>query len=389
MRRKLVRVTTVPGSIRTLLRGQLKYMSQEYEVIGVASSLPEGDLERAAEEQNARGYPIKMTRKITPFKDLRAILILYSILKKEKPFFIHSHTPKAGLVAMISGWLAGVPHRLHDSVGLPLFEARGFKRTVLIWVEKLIYFFATRVYPNSRNMMEYLVEHKYASAKKMKFLGSGSSNGVDTTLFDRKAINHEEKDELRRSLGIKEKDFTFIFVGRMVRDKGLNELLSVTERFNQEGYKIKLILVGNQEPDLNPISEKSQKILSTNPAVIAAGHQRDVRPFMAISDALVFPTYREGFPNVPMEAGSMELPGIVTDINGCNEIVTDGVNGLIIPIKDEEALYKAMKTLMDNPNLAKSMGEASRPLMKSNYERQHVWDAILEEYKSLEDLSFS
>ena len=384
MRSKLVRVTTIPGSIRTLLRGQLQYMSQRYDVIGVASTKPEGDLLKAVEEQNARGYAIKMTRKITPFQDLRAIFILYRILRKERPLFIHSHTPKAGLIAMISGWLAGVPHRLHDSVGLPLFEAKGLKRKILVLVEKTIYFFATRVYPNSKNMMDYLVTHGYAPENKFKFLGQGSSNGVDTQLFDPNAFSPDEKNELKKTLGIRPEDFTFVFVGRMVRDKGLNELFTVVDKLTQAKKNIKLILVGSQEPELNPISEKSQQILDSNPAIIAVGRQRDVRPYMAVSDALVFPTYREGFPNVPMEAGSMELPAIVTDINGCNEIITDGVNGLIIPIKDEEALLQAMVTFLNDPEGAKAMGKASRPIMTAKFERREVWKDILEEYRSLE-----
>ncbi len=145
----------------------------------------------------------------------------------------------------------------------------------------------------------------------------------------------------------------------------------------------KLLLVGPEERELDPISDKSLKILENNKQIISVGWQEDVRPFLAISDVFVFPSYREGFPNVVMQAGAMELPSIVTNINGSNEIIEEGVNGLIIPVKDRDSLYLKMRLLLDNPALRKRLAKPARQIIIDRYEQKFVWSELLKEYVSL------
>jgi glycosyltransferase involved in cell wall biosynthesis len=383
---KLIRLTTVPLSLQYLLRGQPRYMSAFFEVLCVSSG-PAKDLEEVAKREGVKVQEVKMTRQITPFKDLKSVWKLYKLFKKEKPTIVHTHTPKAGIVGMLAANLARVPVRLHTVAGLPLMEAQGLKRFVLDTVEKLTYTFATKVYPNSKGLEEFILSHRFTNESKVKMIGNGSSNGIDTIFFNPSLYTEDTKQELRAQLGIGEKDFVFVFVGRLVSDKGINELVKAfnwltSQPINRKTH-YKLLFVGPFETELDPLQDQTLNEIQSNPTIITTGFQPDVRPYFAISNALVFPSYREGFPNVVMQAGAMGLPSIVTDINGCNEIIEDGKNGLIIPPKDAKALQEKMLKLMQDEQLYKHLASNSREMITSRYEQKLVWEALLQEYKQL------
>ena len=380
--KKLIRITTVPLSLDKLLSGQLKFMGSFYNVIAVSSG---GEaLNKIAKKESVEVFPVEMTRKITPFQDIKAVWKLYRFLKREKPFIVHTHTPKAGIVGMLSAKLAGVPNRLHTVAGLPLLEAKGNKRKILDLVEKLTYSCATNVYPNSFGLEKIILDNKYCDSEKLKVLANGSSNGIDTAFFNPDLIGNDQKSSMRQSLNIQEDDFVFIFVGRLVSDKGITELVRAFDNINKEISKTKLLLVGPLEPELDPLSPETEKTIQLNEAIITVGYQNDVRPYFGIADVLTFPSYREGFPNVVMQAGSMGMPCIVSDINGCNEIIVDNNNGLIITVKSTEKLEEAMRKLLDDLNLRAQMQLNSRKRILENYEQKVVWEAILKEYKDLE-----
>ncbi|WP_106794556.1 glycosyltransferase family 4 protein [Aquimarina sp. Aq78] len=379
---KIIRVTTVPISLGKLLQGQLKFMSQYYDMIGI-SGKGEGQLDVVSKNEEVRVIPVEMTRKITPIKDLKAVYRLYKVFKKEKPQIVHSHTPKAGTLSMLAAKLAGVPHRLHTIAGLPLLEATGAKRILLDTVEKATYACATKIYPNSSGLNDIIITNKYTSPKKLKVIANGSSNGIDTSFFDPGLYAEEENLKLSESLGIKSTDTVIIYVGRLVKDKGIHELIDAFKKLNTASATAKLLLVGTYEKDLDPLLPETEEEINTNPDIIMVGWQNDVRPYFAISDVLAFPSYREGFPNVVMQAASMGLASVVTDINGCNEIVTDGVNGKIIPVKDTELLFKNLKMLVEDKAQRDTLAANARESITSRYERKVVWEALLEEYRAL------
>jgi len=380
--KKLIRITTVPISLDKLLSGQMKYMSSFYDVTAVSSDPPA--LDKIAEKEGVKVFSVEMTRKITPLQDLKAVFKLAAFLRKEKPLIVHTHTPKAGLVGMMAAKMAKVPHRLHTVAGLPLLEAKGKKRQLLDRVEKFTYRCATKVYPNSYGLLEIIKKNNYCRPEKLKVLANGSSNGIDTKHFSNAHFSAEANAALKKSLRISDTDIVFIFVGRLVSDKGLNELAKAFEPLHAKMPQVKLLLVGNFENDLDPLSEATMKIFNQNHGVISAGYQNDVRPYFAISDALIFPSYREGFPNVVMQAGAMDLPAIVSNINGCNEIINEGVNGNIIPVKDAEAIYKAMEKMAVDVAYREKLTTNARNLIVTRYEQQVVWDAIREEYLNFE-----
>ena len=313
-----------------------------------------------------------MSRKITPIKDLRALWSFYKFCKKEKPTIVHSHTPKAGIIGMLGAKLAGVPIRLHTVAGLPLMEATGLKRKLLNFVEKLTYRCATKVYPNSKGLYDFIIKEKFTHPEKLKVIGKGSSNGIDTDFFNPNSLRIKDKEALRRSLNISHEDFVYIFVGRLVGDKGINELVMAFNELDQPNTR--LLLVGKQEPELDPLLPKTLHLINNNPDIITVGFQHDVRPYFGIADCLVFPSYREGFPNVVMQAAAMQLNAIVSDINGCNEIISHEENGLIVAVKDENALANAMQTLLTDAGLRQQMKEQARPRIVENYRREYIWE---------------
>lgn len=378
---KLIRITTVPQTLAVLLKKQLQFMSAYYNIVAVSSNKVK--LEIFKESSGISVHPIEMTRKITPLKDILALRNLVIFLRKEKPLIVHTHTPKAGILGMIAAYLAGVPIRMHTVGGLPLLEERGIKRKVLDLVEKLTYHFATNVYPNSYNLKDIILENKYCDKSKLKVIGNGSSNGIDTSYFNPNLFTEDFKTKFRTSLGLKPENFVFCFVGRMVKDKGINELVSAFKSLNQANTK--LILVGPYERDLDPVDKETETEIENNPSIIWVGFKPDVRPYLAISNVFVFPSYREGFPNVVMQAGAMNLPCIVSNINGCNEIIEMGKNGIIIPVKNSIKLKEAMEELLFNSVLLARMIEASRLVIVSRYEQQFILNELLKEYNQLQN----
>ncbi len=380
--KKIIRITTSSGSLKGLLKGQLGFMSKHYEMIGIASG--EKNLSLVSEIEGVRTIHLNMTRTISPFKDVIAVYKLYKILKKEKPFLVHTHTPKAGIIGMLASKLARIPNRLHTVAGMPLLIATGLKRKVLDAVEKLTYSCATLVLPNSLSMQDIIIDNKYTKKDKLKVIGKGSSNGIDTTIFNPELFTDQEKQKLKKTLNITADDTVFVFVGRIVKDKGINELVNAFVKLLESHPKCKLMLIGPYETSLSPLDNKTNHLIETTSNILNVGRLADVRLHLAISDVMAFPSYREGFPNAVLEASAMQLPAIVTNINGCNEIITEHKNGLIIPIKDENSLYNAMIYMVEHPEKRHEMTKNSRRNVVDNYQRSYIWNELLKLYKSLE-----
>lgn len=384
MKAKLIRITTIPLSLKLLLKGQHRFMSKHFEVIGVSSFGKE--LDEVKNDEEIEVIAIDMSRQITPGKDIKSLWDTYKLIKKEKPQIVHTHTPKAGIVGMLAAKMAGVPLRLHTVAGLPLMEVTGAKRKILEFVEKLTYASATNVYPNSQGLFDYILKHNYTHKYKLKVIANGSSNGIDTSFFSPEQITGEKKQLLKQELNIEDTHFVFVFVGRLVGDKGINELIKAFSLLNKTHnlqYQPKLLLVGPQEQELDPLEQDTLEEIKNNPDIISVGFQKDVRPYFAISDALVFPSYREGFPNVVMQAGAMGLPSIVSNINGCNEIIIEDRNGVIVPAKNSEKLKEAMTRMISDVDYYHQLKMNARPMIQSRYEQSVVWDALLSEYNKL------
>ena len=377
----LIRTTTIPGSMRTLLTGQLKFMSSYYDVVAVTSGGPIYD--QMLEEQGVRGYVVPFTRKTFSIgADIKAFFKLIKIFRKEKPFIVHSHTSKDGLLCMVAAWLCRVPHRLYTIAGLA--DLGGMRGRLLDLAEWVTFACATGLYPNSKNMMDIYLKKGMFKASKAKVLLNGSSNGIDVDYFSEDQIANETVAAIRNQFNCKPDTMMFVFIGRVTGDKGVNELIQAFGMLSKGQYvDAKLMIVGSYEKELDPVAPETQNEIETNGNIVFAGFQSDVRPYILAADALILPSYREGMPNVVMQAGALNRPCIVTNINGSNEIIIEGKNGNIVPRKDAQALYQMMKAYCNDRDKVKEMGRNARELIVTRYRRQDLWDAMLKEYQSL------
>ncbi|MDA9294652.1 glycosyltransferase family 4 protein [Flavobacteriaceae bacterium] len=377
--KKLIRITTVPISLEKLLENQARFFKKYYSVTLVSAQKEQ--LEALAKEQGVAYFPLEMTRKITPLHDLRCLLQLVRFLRKEKPHIVHSHTPKAGIIGMLAAYIARVPVRMHTVAGLPLMEAKGIKKRILFAVERLTYRCATHVYPNSKGLMDFIQKKHLAEKTPLQIIGKGSSNGIDTGHFNADSISDQELIKCQKKWTFAQDDFVFLFIGRLVGDKGINELVAAFEKLSSKLPKAKLLLVGPQEPTLDPLAKSTINAIDQNPRIISTGYQQDVRPFLKMAQVFVFPSYREGFPNVVLQAGAMGVACIVSDINGCNEIIENEVNGLVVPPKQILPLVEKMQALYEDAEKHTIFIERTQSLITANFERAQYWKLLLAEYQ--------
>lgn len=376
---RILRCITSSGSYG-LLAGQLCFLKQHgYEVIGV-SGAPIERSEKASEREGIRTIVVPdLVRPISIGNDLKALLELIRVIRKERPDIVHANTPKGSLLGMMAAWWCRVPHRIYLVTGLRFETATGTFRWLLKTMERITCACATKVIPEGEGVKKTLIREKITK-KPLQKIHNGNINGIDLQYFSRTPEIQATAQELRVQIG---GDFIFVFIGRIVRDKGMIELVDAFERLNQEHPSCRLLLVGSAEPELDPLPEPTSKKIESNPNIYQAGWQTDVRPWLVASDAFAFGSYREGFPNVVLQAGAMGLPSVVTDINGCNEIIIEGKNGYIVPKQDSEALYQGMKKLYEDRTKTKEMSEVAREMIATRYKQEDVWQATREMYQSL------
>ena len=374
---KILRTTTVPGSLNNFCRGLLRELTVEgYEVVAVSSPGPA--MEEIAEREGVRTIAVPMYREISPLNDLKSLLGLIKVFRKEKPTMVHSMTPKAGLLSMMAAWVCRVPVRLHTFTGLVFPTSTGLKQKILIFTDRLTCACATHIVPEGEGVKNDLINYGITK-KPLKVLGYGNVRGIDLKRFDPELPEVKAEAEKIRKDGV----FTFVSIGRLVGDKGINELVEAFKRLNERYPDTRLILIGSEERELNPLRDETIAEIENNPAIEAVGRQSDVRPWLLASDTLVHPSYREGFPNVVIEAGAMGLPSIVTDINGSREIIIEGKNGTIVPSKDIAALETAMEKFIKERELTKAMASKARNMAANRFEQGFVHKCLRDYYKEI------
>lgn len=372
--KKIIRTVTVPQSIGFFEEVMVRLNEDGYKIVVVSSPGKEMDVFRERHPQELT-IEVPMERHISLLKDLKALWLMIKVMHNEKPYMVHSMTPKAGLVSMISAMLTGVPVRIHTFTGLVWPTTTGLKRIILMATDWLTCVCATHIIPEGQGVLNDLKNHGICH-KPMKVLGYGNVKGVDMERFNPARFTNVKKNE---------SIFRFIFVGRIVGDKGVNELVEAFVRLNKEYPKTQLTLVGNYEDNLDPLKPEAQKLIVTNPCIDACGpkYSDDLLVEYIKSDCFVMPSYREGFPNTVMEAGAMGLPAIVTDINGSREIIIHGENGLIVPSKDADALYAAMKQMLVDTSARENMAAKARPLIESRFEKSFVQECLIKFYEDI------
>lgn len=373
MGKKIIRCATIGMSLNIFCKDILTELkAQGYDVVALSS--PDNDLKELAQREQVRTIGVPMERRISLFKDLRSLWQLIKVFRKENPDMVHSMTPKAGLLCMIAAWLTRVPVRMHTFTGLVWPTSTGLKRQILMMTDRITCACATHVIPEGQGVLNDLAAH--ITSKPMKVLGYGNIRGIDLSYWDRASLKKEDP-------------FTFLFVGRIVGDKGINELVSAFAklgvRSEESGIHCRLVLVGMYENELDPVSAETRRMIDTMPEIEVVGPQYgdDLKAWYANADCFVFPSYREGFPNTVIEAGAMELASIVTDINGSREIVVDGETGVIIPSKDADALLVAMTWMMEHDEERRAMGRKARKVVAERFEQGFVREQLYRFYREV------
>lgn len=376
MKKKVIRTATIPLSLKTFLNGSIELMMDKYDLVLISS--PEEELSELHEKYGVKTIGVSMERRMSIAKDVKSLFSLIKVFYKEKPFMVHSMTPKAGLLCMIAAWVARVPRRVHTFTGLVWPTANGLSRKILMATDKITCACATHVIPEGEGVKNDLQNH--ITKKPMKVLGYGNVRGVDMDYWK------VTPEILAQSSYIKDNNkFTFVFVGRLVGDKGINELIEAFARLSSEKENVRLFLVGPTEDEVDPLKPITWDRIKSIPSIVKIGPVwgDDILKYYAASDCFVFPSYREGFPNTVLEAGAMGLPSIVTDINGSREIINNGENGIIIPPKNVDELYEAMLKMLEDDDMRKNMATNARPMIESRFEQSFVRKCLFDFYDEI------
>lgn len=374
---KFLIVTTIPSSLG-FFKGQIKILKKGFDV-EVLSSGGKG-LDTFCESEDVLGHVVEMEREISIFKDLRSFINMLRKLNELKPFCVHGNTPKGALISMMAAWFLRVPKRIYYIHGLRYEGTQGFKRNMLIFMEKLTCFFASDIFVVSNGILN-TVKNEGITNKTINLIYNGSINGLDTKKYSLDALAGVPC--VRREYNIPEDFMVLGFVGRLVNDKGVNNLVKVFSELNKKHTKIHLLLVGRIELTVDPISEWTQNEIKCNKNISYVGFQSDVRPFLKAMDVFVFPSFREGFGISLMEALAMEIPCVSSNITGCNEIIQDGINGFLVEPRNNEDLYTKIEVLIENQDIYKLMKINSRKSVVQRYEQNKLWDETLIKYNKV------
>jgi glycosyltransferase involved in cell wall biosynthesis len=375
---RLVHLTTVPMSLR-FLTGQPPYMSERgFEVQAISS--PGVELQGFSQREGVQVHAIRMERRISPLRDLVALLRIWRTLRSLRPSIVHAHTPKAGLLGMIAARFARVPVRIYHLHGLEFETRTGFLRWLLRFTDWIACALANRVLCVGRSTREGAIAEGICARQKIHLLGGGSINGVDTERFF--PPDPASRHAARAALGLSDQALVVGFVGRVVREKGIVELANAWRVLRDEFPHIRLLLVGPVEAR-DPVPKEVLERLRSDPRVIIRGLDWETPRLYAAMDMLVLPTYREGFPVTLLEAGAMGLPVVATRIPGCVDAVVDGVTGTLVPARDASPFAAAIRRYCANAELRRSHGREARVRILQHFRQETLWAATAEEYRAL------
>ena len=361
------------------LRGQITFMrSRGFEVRAVSS--PGKALAEFAEQEGAEGVAIPMTREISPGRDMGALRALRKVLRQIRPAIVHSHTPKGGLLGMCAAWLARVPVRVYHLRGLPFVTATGKRRALLRMTERVACRLAHRVICVSHSVRQVVIDDGLCPPDKIIVLAGGSGNGVDAEgRFNPDSLEVGTREAVRSKWNVPTDARVIGFIGRLVRDKGLVELTEAFATIRDDYPNAYLLLVGPEE-ERDPVPAEVLQQLRADDRVRMVGEEWNTPPLYAAMDLVVLPTYREGFPNVPLEAASMGRPVVATRIPGCVDAVADGETGTLVPPQDARALATAIKSYLDAEALRRAHGDAGRQRVLREFRQEVIWQALYDEY---------
>jgi len=357
------------------LGNQLSYFRKKgYDIHISCSHAPQ--LEPFAKKHGCRYVEVKISRTISPLSDLSALYKLYRYIRKNKFDIVVGHTPKGGLIAMMAAWLAGVKHRVYFRHGLVYETAMGLKRILLENCERLSSLFSHKTICVSPYLVERSISDSLCPKNKIDILNIGSCNGIDyEDTFNPDKIDHDKQNALREHVGIIKNDFVVGYVGRIVKDKGIVELINAFELLQKDNPNVKLLLVGPLEPR-DSVPDITVEKIRTNPAIIHTGLiEEGIEVYYSLMSVFVLCTHREGFGVSIIEAESMRVPVLTTSHTGAKDAIIPSVTGDYIEMS-AESIYSKLLTYYQNKSLCLEQGLKGREFIKENFSEQVIWDEI-------------
>ncbi|MFC4454711.1 glycosyltransferase family 4 protein [Deinococcus sonorensis] len=383
MPKRLLYMVTVPVSARTFLTGQLKALKKyDYEVHVASSPQPVEELLRVADNEGVSAHFVPLVREISIKEDFKALIATWRLMRRIRPDITNVGTPKAGLIGGLASALSGTPARVYTLRGLRLETTSGIRRQLLIWMEQLACASAHRVVCVSPSLRERAVELRLTPPDKAVVLGAGSSNGLDSERFMPTSDLLRRAEEIRTFLNLPAGPPTIGFVGRFVKDKGITELIEAFEMLSIEMPDLRLLLLGRYEEG-DPVPSNIRHKIESHPNIICPGFVTDTSPYYYLMDLLAFPTHREGFGNVALEAAAAGIPVVATTATGVIDAVQHGITGLIVPVNNSKALADAIQFLIYEPNTAAAMGNAGRARVQRDFQPQRIWQLLDSLYEEL------
>jgi len=374
--KRIVLVSTVPYFMVSQLSSQIQFLRSLGMHITIITS-PGDELNELSSGDGLSVITMDIPRKQKPWRDFKALLKLFLIFRKSSFDILHSTTPKAGLLCAIAGKLAGIPVRLHTFTGQAWVTRKGLMRWIMRFADKVIVQLMTHCYADSPSQRDFLIAENMAAAGEISVIGHGSLAGVDMQRFSADRWSEAEKQKLRNNLGLMNVSFIATYIGRITRDKGVGELLEAFEIFQRSHPDSAHLLM------LGPADEESGDLFewaATQSHVHCLGYQPDPERFLSITNVLCLPSYREGFGTVVIEAAAMGVPCIGTKIAGLVDAVEDGGSGILVPVRDIDALCQALDTLAEDQGLCMRMGEKARRRTRQLFSSEAVSHALATAY---------
>jgi len=376
----ILHVVNISFVIPYFLGKQLNWFSERGNKEYIVCSGSE-ELKKLSEEYSFEYRAIDVLRKISITKDLKAVWKTANYIREINADIVTGHTPKGGLIAMLAAYITRVPNRIYFRHGLVYETSHGVKRSLLVNIDRLASKLATQVVCVSPSVARRSLDDKLNLASKQVVLANGTCNGIDTERFSIGSVDKSKLSKLQERLWINDGDFVIGFAGRLVRDKGIIELVRAYTALRAEHQNVRLLLVGMLEIR-DALPEDVVKVIQEDEGIIKTGYvgYAEIEYYYALMNVFVLASYREGFPTSVLEASSMGLPVITTRATGCIDSIIDGETGIFVNHDDRE-LLSALEFLYENENKRKKMGEEGRHFVINHFKQELVWEEIEKLYK--------
>lgn len=375
--KKVLHIVTVSFSISYFLGEQFRYLKNKTGNTYFVACSDSPELFFNAQKLGYLPFSFSITRKINPLGDIKAIFQLMKFIKQNNIDVVVAHSPKGGLIGMIAAFLTGVRSRIYFRHGIVYETSGGTKRFLLKVIEKISGNLAQKVVNVSKDVEDIAIKDRLNSKEKNIILGKGTCNGVDSKVkYNPKFYSQDEVDALKSKYNISDSDFVVGFVGRLVRDKGIDDIIDAWKILSSKYKNIKLLLVGPFE-ERDSIKESNKSYIKNSESIVFTDYVQNTAIFYKLMNIFILPTYREGFPTVALEASSMELPVIITKATGCKEAIIENKTGVFIE-NSSYSIVSGVEKYINNPNLIQKQGEAGRKFVLDDFQQEKIWDIINE-----------